>query len=102
MYGCNTRNKDYKGVQDTFLVQDGYEDFCICSEFEQDGITPKDEFVMSRRPRFVYMRNRNSRDCKYDRVNIDPKCAGCTTENHLRDNSDNSDKKNVVVRGVCK
>ena len=87
MYECNTKRPGYKGVQDTILIQDGYEDFCLCSGFEQDGdqITPKDEVVMSRRPRYVYMRNRMSRDCKYDRVNIDPKCAGCTTENHLRD-----------------
>ena len=74
MYECNTQRPGYKGVQDTFLVQDGY-----VEHTNEAGIT------VSKEPRFVYMRNRNSRDCKYDRVNIDPKCASCTTENHLRD-----------------
>lgn len=68
MYGCNTRNHDYKGVQDGFVVQDGYK-----------------ETGAEKRPKFRWMPNRNSRDCKYDRVNIDPKCEGCTTENHLRE-----------------
>lgn len=77
MYGCNTNQQGYKGIQDTHLVQDGY----IMRVNEID-------IAVSKEPRYVYMRNRMSRDCKYDRVNVDQKCKGCKRENNLRDSSD--------------
>lgn len=74
MYGCNTNQLDYKGIQDTHLVQDGY-----IERVSEDGL------AVSKEPRYVYMRNRMSRDCKYDRVNVDQKCKGCKRENNLRE-----------------
>lgn len=69
MYGCNTNQPGYKGLQDTHLVQDGY-----IERVSENG------FAVSKEPRYVYMRNRMSRDCKYDRWKIDSKCAGCERE----------------------
>lgn len=65
-YGCNTRQPDYVGRQDTFLVQDGYIE-----------IKNKSGLVVGKQPRYVYMRNRMSKECRYDRIEIDPKCKGC-------------------------
>lgn len=81
MYGCNTRNPNYKGIQDTYLVQDGYEDYVLGDIIERDGqLIYEDKVVLTRKPRYIYVRNKMSRDCKYDRWNIDPKCAGCERE----------------------
>lgn len=66
LHGCNTLQPDYVEPQDTFLVQDGYIDLK-----NEDGL------IVGREPRWVYMRNRMSRDCKYDRIAIDPQCKGC-------------------------
>lgn len=63
VYGCNTRSPGYKGPKNEFLVQDGYYDF-----------------VTARKPRYRIVPNRNSRECKYDRWQIDHKCAGCESE----------------------
>lgn len=68
MYECNTNQPGYKGIQDTHLVQDGY-----IARF-------RNGFAVSKEPRYVYMRNRMSRDCKYDRWEIDAKCNGCKRE----------------------
>lgn len=69
MYGCNTRNPDYVGRKDLHYVQDGYIELV-----NETGLT------VSIEPNYVWIRDHNSKDCKYDRWQTDPKCAGCERE----------------------
>lgn len=77
LHGCNTLQPDYVEPQDTFLVQDGYID-----------IENELGLIVDRKPRYIYIRNRMSRDCKYDRIAIDAQCKGCERGKQARGNNE--------------
>lgn len=64
-YGCNSSREGYVGRQDSFYAMDGYEKTMV-------GV-----FSYMFTPRFVGVENRMSKDCRYDRIEVDVYCDGC-------------------------